>query len=175
MRDETHCCHFIDYLFQLAAMHLLYAPAFRKHSTYHILCYTSCGALLECTSSKYYIKLATINAFVSTYMKTSNEIKFVYLTLTKRCACASPIFLLKSHLSHKNYRRCDDQEENLLPSTNQERFQFIDRIGFYNNIGHRCIKLIIQLNANLCKRNSSCVSYRSQKLISNHEVFEEKH
>ena len=34
-----------DYSFRLAARVLLYAPSHRQDSTYHDLCYTSCGAL----------------------------------------------------------------------------------------------------------------------------------
>ena len=35
-REETHCCHYKD---------ILYAPSHRQDSTYHSLCYTSCGEL----------------------------------------------------------------------------------------------------------------------------------
>ena len=42
VRKETRCRH-IGCSFQLTAMFLLYAP--RQDSTYHGLCYTSCGAL----------------------------------------------------------------------------------------------------------------------------------
>ena len=35
----------MSYSFWLAARVLLYAPSHRQDSTYHILCYTSCGAL----------------------------------------------------------------------------------------------------------------------------------
>ena len=44
VRKETRCRH-IDYSFRLAARVLLYAPSHRQDSTYHILCYTSRGAL----------------------------------------------------------------------------------------------------------------------------------
>ena len=44
VRKETHCRH-IGYSFRLAARVLLYAPSQRQDSTYHSLCYTSCGAL----------------------------------------------------------------------------------------------------------------------------------
>ena len=44
VRKETRCRH-IGYSFQLAARVLLYAPSHRQDSTYHGLCYTSCGAL----------------------------------------------------------------------------------------------------------------------------------
>ena len=44
VRKETRCRH-IGYSFRLAAMVLLYAPSHRQDSTYHILCYTSRGAL----------------------------------------------------------------------------------------------------------------------------------
>ena len=43
-REET-CCHHIGYSFRLTARVLLYAPSHRQDSTYHSLCYTSCGAL----------------------------------------------------------------------------------------------------------------------------------
>ena len=36
-------CH--GYSFQLAARDILYAPSHRQNSTYHNLCYTTCGAL----------------------------------------------------------------------------------------------------------------------------------
>ena len=42
--EETRCRH-IGYSFQLAARDLLYAPSNRQDSTYHGLCYTSCGTL----------------------------------------------------------------------------------------------------------------------------------
>ena len=44
VRKETCCCH-IDYSFRLTARVILYAPSHRQDSTYHGLCYTSCGAL----------------------------------------------------------------------------------------------------------------------------------
>ena len=40
----TRCRH-IGYAYRLAAQVLLYAPSHRQDSTYHSLCYTSCGAL----------------------------------------------------------------------------------------------------------------------------------
>ena len=43
-REETRCCH-MGYSFQLAAMVLLYASSHRQDNTYHVLCYTSRGAL----------------------------------------------------------------------------------------------------------------------------------
>ena len=43
VRKETRCCH-IGYSFRLTARVLLYAPSHRQDSTYHSLCYTSCGA-----------------------------------------------------------------------------------------------------------------------------------
>ena len=45
MRVETRCHHLMGYSFQLAVMDLLCAPSNRQDSTYHSLCYTSCGAL----------------------------------------------------------------------------------------------------------------------------------
>ena len=42
VRKETRCCH-IGYSFRLTARVLLYAPSHRQDSTYHSLCYTSCG------------------------------------------------------------------------------------------------------------------------------------
>ena len=44
VRKETRCRH-IGYSFRLTARVLLYAPSHRQDSTYHGLCYTSCGAL----------------------------------------------------------------------------------------------------------------------------------
>ena len=44
VRKETRC-HHIGYSYRLAARVLLYAPSHRQDSTYHSLCYTSCGAL----------------------------------------------------------------------------------------------------------------------------------
>ena len=55
VREETHCRHYMGYLFRLVAMVLLYAPPHRQDSTYHGLYYTSRGALAgtiylnECT------------------------------------------------------------------------------------------------------------------------------
>ena len=44
VRKETRCCH-MSYSFWLTARVLLYAPSHRQDSTYHIVCYTSRGAL----------------------------------------------------------------------------------------------------------------------------------
>ena len=44
VREET-CCRHIGYSFRLTARVLLYAPSHRQDSTYHGLCYTSCGVL----------------------------------------------------------------------------------------------------------------------------------
>ena len=44
VRKETRCRH-IGYSFRLTARVLLYAPSHRQDSTYHVLCYTSRGAL----------------------------------------------------------------------------------------------------------------------------------
>ena len=44
VRKETRCRH-LGYSFRLTARVLLYAPSHRQDSTYHGLCYTSCGAL----------------------------------------------------------------------------------------------------------------------------------
>ena len=44
VRKETRC-HHIVYCFRLSARVLLYAPSHRQDSTYHSLCYTSCGTL----------------------------------------------------------------------------------------------------------------------------------
>ena len=44
MREETRYCH-MGYSFLLTARVLLYAPSHRQDSTYHSLCYTSCGTL----------------------------------------------------------------------------------------------------------------------------------
>ena len=44
VRKETHCRH-IGYSYRLTARVLLYASSHWQDSTYHGLCYTSCGAL----------------------------------------------------------------------------------------------------------------------------------
>ena len=44
VRKETRCRH-IGYSFRLTARVILYAPSHRQDSTFHGLCYTSCGAL----------------------------------------------------------------------------------------------------------------------------------
>ena len=46
VREETRCRH-MGNSFRLTARVLLYAPSHRQDSTYHGLCYTSCGALAE--------------------------------------------------------------------------------------------------------------------------------
>ena len=46
VRKETRCRH-IGYSYRLTARVLLYAPSHRHDTTYHGLCYTSLGALLE--------------------------------------------------------------------------------------------------------------------------------
>ena len=50
-REETHCCHYMGYFIWLAARDLLYPPSHRQNSTYHSLCYTSCGALVGTRNS----------------------------------------------------------------------------------------------------------------------------
>ena len=50
VRKETRCRH-IGYSFRLTARVLLYAPSHRQDSTYHGLCYTSCGALARTRNS----------------------------------------------------------------------------------------------------------------------------
>ena len=44
VRKETRCRH-IGYSYRLTARVLLYAPSNRHYNTYHVLCYTSGGAL----------------------------------------------------------------------------------------------------------------------------------
>ena len=44
VRKETRCCQ-IGYSYRLTARVLLYAPSHRQDNTYHVLCYTSRGAL----------------------------------------------------------------------------------------------------------------------------------
>ena len=44
-REET-CCRHMDYSFRLAARVILCAPSHRQDSTYHGLCYTSCGLMV---------------------------------------------------------------------------------------------------------------------------------
>ena len=44
VREETPCRH-IAYSYRLTARVLLYVSSHRQDSTYHDLCYTSCGAL----------------------------------------------------------------------------------------------------------------------------------
>ena len=46
VRNETSCRH-IGYSYRLTARVLLYAPSHRQGNTYHVLCYTSHGALAE--------------------------------------------------------------------------------------------------------------------------------
>ena len=46
VRKETSCRH-IGYSFRLTARVLLYAPSHRQDCTYHGLCYTRCGALID--------------------------------------------------------------------------------------------------------------------------------
>ena len=50
VRKETRC-RLIGYVYQLTARVLLYAPSHRQDSTYHGLCYTSCGALAGARNS----------------------------------------------------------------------------------------------------------------------------
>ena len=50
VRKETRSRH-IGYSYRLTARVLLYAPFHRQYSTYHSLCYTSCGALAETRNS----------------------------------------------------------------------------------------------------------------------------
>ena len=50
-REKTHCCHYMDYSFRLAARVLLHAPSQGQGSTYTGVCYTSCGVLAEIRNS----------------------------------------------------------------------------------------------------------------------------
>ena len=45
MWEKNGCFHYMGYSFELAARDLSHAPSNRQDSTYHSLCYTSCGAL----------------------------------------------------------------------------------------------------------------------------------
>ena len=49
-REETRC-HHMGYSFRLAERVLLYVPSHRQDNTYHILCYTSRGALVGTRNS----------------------------------------------------------------------------------------------------------------------------
>ena len=49
-REQTRCRH-IGCSFRLTARVLLYAPSHRQDSTYHVLCYTSRGALVGMRNS----------------------------------------------------------------------------------------------------------------------------
>ena len=55
MREETYCRNFMGNsfcpFFRLAGTDLLYAPSNRKDSTYHGICYTSCGTLVGTRNS----------------------------------------------------------------------------------------------------------------------------
>ena len=44
MSDKISCYHYMGYSFWLATMNVLHVPSDREDSTYHGLCYTSCGA-----------------------------------------------------------------------------------------------------------------------------------
>ena len=44
-KEKTCCHHYTGYTFQLEATKFLYAPSHRQDSTYHSLCYTSCGTM----------------------------------------------------------------------------------------------------------------------------------
>ena len=66
VRKET--CRHIGYSFRLAARVLLYAPSHRQDSTYHILCYTSHGAL---AGTRIYIKHLTL-ALTKAITKSDN-------------------------------------------------------------------------------------------------------
>ena len=50
VRKETRCRH-IGYSYRLTARVLLYAPSHRQDNTYHVLCYTSPGALARTRNS----------------------------------------------------------------------------------------------------------------------------
>ena len=45
VKDHSDHCRHMGYSFRLAARVCLYVPSHRQDSTYHSLCYTSCGAL----------------------------------------------------------------------------------------------------------------------------------
>ena len=50
---ETCCCNLMGYFFQLAARDLLYTPSHRQDSTYQVLWYTSCEALVGMRNSSW--------------------------------------------------------------------------------------------------------------------------
>ena len=64
VRKETRCRH-IGYSYRLTARVLLYAPSHRQDSTYHCLCYTSCGALAGMINKKGSVVVMPKYSFVS--------------------------------------------------------------------------------------------------------------
>ena len=76
VREET-CCHHIGYSFRLAARVLLYAPSHRQDSTYHGLCYTSCGALARNSVTGLYAAISWSHPEASSLFKSTSKARFI--------------------------------------------------------------------------------------------------
>ena len=82
VRKKTRCRH-LGYSFRLTARVLLYAPSHRQDSTYHSLCYTSCGALAGTRNSS----MAHTQRHNTTYMThntmyvTHNNVYDIHITM----------------------------------------------------------------------------------------------
>ena len=69
MREETHCCQFMGYSLRLAARDLLCTLS---SSTYHSLCYTSCGALDR-------LKNSSMDPLSGIVLKPHNTMSYIVL------------------------------------------------------------------------------------------------
>ena len=86
VRKETRC-HHIGYSFRLAARVPLYAPSHRQDSTYHGICYTSCGALAGTRNSSLRIDPTTHRTMSerSYHGATSRSHSFGFITFKSGC------------------------------------------------------------------------------------------
>ena len=111
VREETCCCHYMGYFFCLATSILLYAPSYRQDSTYHSLCYTSCGTLVGTRNTSMGPPLGIDP--VTHHRCSTMELHFTTisltdaLTLVKRNAWSTLSFLIENFFlcQEVNWRR----------------------------------------------------------------------
>ena len=84
VRKETRCRH-IGYSYRLTARVILYAPTHRQDSTYHSLCYTSCGALAGMRNSSMGLTTHRTMSERSYHGATSRSLEWKYSTVA--CIC----------------------------------------------------------------------------------------
>ena len=93
VRKETRC-HYIDYSYRLTARFLLYAPSHRQDSTYHSLCYTSCGALAGMRNSSVLKSImSNLMAFGARTFSFANIVIYTLFYNTIIFTCSECVFV----------------------------------------------------------------------------------